>query len=79
MINFLINYKTMKKDKQVETEQITESRTPSDIINEIKQSKSEVMPKWEDLKKEYDPTLHKVVTDKTILTDTVRRGIPDMS
>lgn len=42
------------------------------LINEIKQAKNIAVPKWSKLVKEYDPTKHKVRTDREILKDIVK-------
>lgn len=69
----------IENKKQTEEEAKIENILPSKKINEIKASKLAIMPSWEDLKKEYDPKLHKVVTDKNILRDKVVGGVPDYS
>ena len=49
-----------------------ENRTPDEIIKDLKFKTIEV-PGWEELKKEYDPKLHEIFTDKTY-KDKIKNG-----
>ena len=48
-------------------------RTPENIISDLKK-KTIVVPSWSNLRKEYDPSLHPVMTDKSYLDKVLKNG-----
>lgn len=49
-------------------------RTPENIISDLKK-KTIVVPSWSNLRKEYDPSLHPVMTDKSYLDKVLKNGV----
>lgn len=53
------------------TEIINSSRSFDDIISDLK-NKSVEVPEWSTLKKEYEPTMHEIVKDNTVMKDKIK-------
>lgn len=51
---------------------IIDLTNPTDELRKALATKQDKLPRWEDVRKDYEPSLHRVATDRTILRDKER-------